>query len=141
MTTEEFVIVFGNYELRMGIKEEAERMFRSEKRRQRAIQEAWLAVSLVPGHWSESAYLELAVQAMTGLWREQKAAFVSRGEYRGPPRCMRVTNEYKRLKRDEGVDHVKRMGKKEDRGKGEEPSVIDQSNALEEGNRRQAETL
>ena len=82
MTSEDFLKVFGNIELRQYIIDRAKRHSKRECLQEEAVQEAWLYISCAPAGYSVDAYKELARKAIRNhYWSNYKETILTRNKY------------------------------------------------------------
>ena len=73
MTTEEFMTVWGDTELRQYIIDYAKQRSKRIEIQEEFVQEAWLAISLAPGGHSADAYKPIAYKVIrSSYWQHRK---------------------------------------------------------------------
>lgn len=76
MTSEEFMVLWGQRDLRKYIIDEAKRRNRLPQIQEEYVQEAWMLISCAPAGYELAAYQELAYRAIYSAWWQTRKEYL-----------------------------------------------------------------
>lgn len=76
MTSEEFMVLWGQRDLRQYIIDEAKRRNRLPQLQEEYVQEAWMLISCAPAGYEITAYQELAYRAIYSAWWQTRKEYL-----------------------------------------------------------------
>lgn len=76
MTSEDFMVLWGQRDLRQYIIDEAKRRNRLPQIQEEYVQEAWMLISCAPAGYELAAYQELAYRAIYSAWWQTRKEYL-----------------------------------------------------------------
>jgi len=76
VTSEEFMVLWGERDLRQYIIDEAKRRNRLPQLQEEYVQEAWMLISCAPAGYELAAYQELAYRAIYSAWWQTRKEYL-----------------------------------------------------------------
>jgi len=76
LTTEDFMVLWGDLDLRQSIITMARRRSRLPQLQEEYVQEAWLLISCAPAGYEAAAYKELADRAIFSAWWQTRKEYI-----------------------------------------------------------------